>query len=58
LKKNDEVGMPAAIKKVVEAVAELRQSTPHQIESLVQANFTRLVAHDPWLRTIRPVVAS
>jgi 6-phosphofructokinase len=27
LKKNDEIGMPTAIKKVVEAVAELRSST-------------------------------
>ena len=30
LKKNDEVGMPTAIKDVVNAVAELRQSTPEQ----------------------------
>ena len=28
LKKNDEVGMPTAIKDVVNALAELRQSTP------------------------------
>jgi TatD DNase family protein len=52
LKKNNEVGMPMAIKKVVEAVAALRQSTPHQIESLVQANFASLIVDDPWLREI------
>jgi len=50
LKKNDEVGMPAAIKKVVEAVAKLRNSTPDQIQSGVQTNFLRLIADDPWLR--------
>ena len=44
--------MPTAIKKVVEAVAALRQSTPHQIESLVQANFASLIVNDPWLREI------
>ena len=50
LKKNDEVGMPTAIEKVVEAVAELRQSTREEIESLVQTNFARLIANDPSLR--------
>jgi len=49
LKKNDEVGMPTAIKDVVEALAVLRQSTPEKIESLVQTNFARLIANDPWL---------
>lgn len=52
LKKNDEVGMPTAIKKVVEAVAELRNSTTNRIEQLVHANFVRLIANDPWLRAI------
>jgi Tat protein secretion system quality control protein TatD with DNase activity len=50
LKKNDEVGMPTAIKDVVNAVAGLRQSTQERVESLVQANFIRLIADDPWLR--------
>jgi len=53
LKKNDEIGMPAAIKDVVNALAELRQSTPDHVESLVQANFSRLIADDPWLQKIR-----
>ena len=53
LKKNDEVGMPAAIEKVVEAVAELRQSTREEIESLVQTNFVRLIANDPWLKEVK-----
>jgi TatD DNase family protein len=50
LKKTDEVGMPTAIKKVVEALAALRESTPEEIESLVQTNFIRLIANDPWLQ--------
>ena len=49
LKKNDEVGMPTAITKVVEVVSKLRQSTPEGIESLVQTNFSRLMANDPWV---------
>jgi TatD DNase family protein len=49
LKKTDEIGMPAAIKAVVNALAELRQSTRDQIESVVQTNFSRLIANDPWI---------
>jgi len=48
---NGEVGMPRAIEKVVNALAELRQSTPEEIESLVQSTFIRLVANDPWLQS-------
>jgi TatD DNase family protein len=53
LKKNDEIGMPLAIKDVVRALAELKTSTPSQIESLVEANFTRLVADDPWIKDFK-----
>jgi TatD DNase family protein len=49
LKKNDEVGMPTAIKDVINAVAALRQSTPDRIESLVEKNFSRLIANDAWV---------
>src|SRR5438093_13073190 len=57
LKKNDEVGMPSAIEKVIETVAELRQSTPEQIESLVQTNFARLTVNDPWLQSARTIMS-
>ena len=50
LNKNAEIGMPTAIKKVIEAVAKVRQSTPEQIEDLVQGNFARLLANDPALK--------
>jgi len=53
LKKNDKIGMPTTIKDVVNALAELRQSTPNHVESLVQANFSRLITDDPWLQKIR-----
>ncbi len=53
LKKNDEIGMPRAIKTVIDALAELRQTDRDEIASLVHANFARLIANDPWLRQIR-----
>ncbi len=49
LKKNDEVGMPIAIKDVIGALASLRRTTPEAIEDLVTENFARLIADDPWL---------
>ena len=52
LKKSDEVGMPTAIKEVINALTEVRQSTLAQIESLVHANFSRLIVDDPWLQEI------
>jgi len=57
LKKNDEIGMPIAIKKVVDSVAELRQSTAEKIESVVQANFGKLIADDPWLLSYSDTLA-
>jgi TatD DNase family protein len=57
LNKNDELGMPTAIKDVVKAVAVLRQSTSDKIESLVQANFMRLIDNDPWLREIGTLIS-
>jgi TatD DNase family protein len=52
LKKNDEVGMPTAIKAVVNALAELRQLTPEHIENLVHGNFSRLLANDVALKKL------
>jgi hypothetical protein len=49
LKKTDEVGMPTAIKEVVKALGSLRHSTSDEVKSLVQTNFSRLIANDPWL---------
>jgi TatD DNase family protein len=53
LKKNDEIGMPTAIKAVVNAVASLRQSSSQTIEEVVQSNFWHLIVNDPWLGSIR-----
>jgi hypothetical protein len=58
LKKNDEIGMPTAIKDVVNGIAELRQSKPDQIESLVQSNFSRLIADDPRFHEIQSTLLS
>jgi TatD DNase family protein len=40
------LGMPLLIKDVVQALAELRASTPSAIEQTVQANFMRLIRDD------------
>jgi len=57
LNKNDEIGMPTAIQNVVEAVAELRNTTPERIERLVEANFGRMIEDDQWLDDIRRVLS-
>ena len=57
LKKDDAVGMPVAIERVVDAVAAVRHSTPSQIQSLVQVNFTRLIANDPCLKTAHALIS-
>ena len=51
LNKNDEIGMPVAIKTVVKELAQLRQSSDEKIEAMIQTNFARLVANDPSLMT-------
>jgi TatD DNase family protein len=56
-KKTDEVGMPSAIQNVVEAVAELRQSTPDAIVQVIHANFSQLVAKDPWLKDSNAILS-
>jgi TatD DNase family protein len=57
LKKNDEVGMPAAIQNVVETLSILRHSTSKLITQLIHENFTRLLANDPSLREVGDVLA-
>jgi TatD DNase family protein len=57
LKKTDEVGMPTAIKTVVEELASLRRLTPEEIESLVHTNFTRLIGNDPWVQSAPAVLS-
>jgi len=52
LKKNDEIGMPVAIRDVVGALAELRRTTREGIEALVVANFSRLIADDARLTNV------
>jgi amidase len=52
LKKTDEIGMPTAIKGVVDGVATLRQTGREEITSLVHANFARLIADDPCFKHI------
>ena len=52
-----EVGMPTAIKSVLDALAELRRTTADQATRLVYTNFTRLIANDPWLeKNVTPLL--
>jgi len=53
-----EVGMPTAIKNVVAALTELRQSTPERIVELVRQNFVRLAAADPWFNEASVIFAN
>src|SRR5262245_4939264 len=57
LKKNDQIGMPVVIKDVANAIAALRQSTTLEIESLIETNFSRLIAGDPWLLSFSNTLA-
>jgi Tat protein secretion system quality control protein TatD with DNase activity len=43
------LGMPLLIRDVVQALAELRETTVEAIVQTVQANFRRLIRDDPWL---------
>jgi TatD DNase family protein len=45
-------GMPLLIRDVVQALADLRNTSPQAIIQTVQANFGRLIQQDPWLSEI------
>jgi TatD DNase family protein len=42
-------GMPALVEHVVQALAEVRESTPEEIRQTVWSNLMRLFRDDPWL---------
>jgi TatD DNase family protein len=48
-----EQGMPRLLGGVVQHLAKARQTTPHAIVELVQANFLRLIAQDEPLASVR-----
>ncbi len=47
------IGMPQVIREVVQAIAELKQTTAETITKTVYNNFMRLAKDDPWLADIR-----
>ena len=49
----DVVGMPKEIEKVVNTLADVRNSSPELISQTVQDNFLRLISDDPWLEDAR-----
>jgi TatD DNase family protein len=51
------VGMPGDIARVVKAIAGVRDSSPESIARAVHENFSKLIAHDPWLQDVRAIVS-
>ena len=47
------IGMPQVIREVVQAIAELKQTTAETITKTVYNNFMRLAKDDPWLADVR-----
>jgi len=52
-----EVGMPRAIATVVDALAELRQSTHELIMETVHANFSRMIQDNPSLKDVQVILS-
>jgi TatD DNase family protein len=50
------LGMPKDLRKVIDVLAELRNSTAALIMRTVHVNFTRLIENDPWLTGAYPVL--
>jgi TatD DNase family protein len=51
------MGMPSEIKKVVEELARIRNSTPASISRIVHGNFVKLIQDDPWLLEARTLLS-
>jgi TatD DNase family protein len=47
------IGMPQALKDIVETIASLRGTTAEIIAQTVKRNFLRLIEKDPWLTEVR-----
>jgi TatD DNase family protein len=47
------VGMPKDVQKVIDVLAQVRDSSPELIAGTVHANFLRLIEDDPWLADVR-----
>ena len=43
-------GMPAVLNEVIQAIAQVKETTVVTITDVVQENFSRLIGNDPWLR--------
>lgn len=52
-----EPGMPRVIENVIDALARLRSTAPAAMARTVQENFLRLTESDPWLSSVRPLLA-
>lgn len=50
------VGMPKDIEKVVDVIAQVRNSPPESVAKTVRTNFLRLIEDDPWLENVRALL--
>jgi Tat protein secretion system quality control protein TatD with DNase activity len=49
--------MPKDIEKVVNALADLRNSSPELISHTIRENFLRMIEDDPWLGHVRALLS-
>ena len=47
------VGMPSAVKDVIQTLADVKQLPAHAVARIVRKNFLRLIDNDPWLQDVR-----
>jgi TatD DNase family protein len=50
---NGTLGMPRVVKEVIQAIAQIKKTTPEAMIEAVEKNFLELIRDDPWLRGIR-----
>lgn len=53
---NGNIGMPSEISGVVDALAQIRSTTPKNIIQTVEANFLKLIKDDPWLSDVNKIL--
>ena len=53
---NGVLGLPRDLHRVVDAVAELRNSPAEFVVRMIQKNFLHLIDHDPWLEAQRDLL--
>jgi hypothetical protein len=45
--------MPRVVKEVIQAIAQIKKTTPKAMIEAVEKNFLELIRDDPWLQEIQ-----